>query len=142
MSPTEAQAINDPGSAKACALPGNCPLCGEPNRCRLETGEGYKGPCWCERPTVSAAALRRLLGELATPRCLCPGCIESIATNPEITREALGSRRTCESNLPISAPMPVDGDFYWEGANVVFTAQFHLRRGFCCGSGCRHCPYA
>ena len=57
MSPTEAQAIDDPGQAKACALPGNCPLCGAPNRCRLETGEGYKGPCWCERPTVSAAAL-------------------------------------------------------------------------------------
>jgi hypothetical protein len=32
-------------------------------------------------------------------------------------------------------------DFYREGALVVFTARFHLRRGYCCGSGCRHCPY-
>lgn len=23
----------------------------------------------------------------------------------------------------------------------VLTAQFHLDRGTCCGSGCRHCPY-
>jgi hypothetical protein len=23
----------------------------------------------------------------------------------------------------------------------VFTELFHRRRGFCCGSGCRHCPY-
>lgn len=23
----------------------------------------------------------------------------------------------------------------------VFTAEYLLRRGFCCGSGCRHCPY-
>ena len=23
----------------------------------------------------------------------------------------------------------------------VFTELFHLNRGFCCGSGCRHCPY-
>ncbi|MDG2113205.1 MAG: DUF5522 domain-containing protein [Actinomycetota bacterium] len=23
----------------------------------------------------------------------------------------------------------------------VFTAGHHLRRGTCCGSGCRHCPY-
>jgi hypothetical protein len=23
----------------------------------------------------------------------------------------------------------------------VLTADFHLRRGRCCGSGCRHCPY-
>ena len=23
----------------------------------------------------------------------------------------------------------------------VFTDEYHLRRGFCCGSGCLHCPY-
>lgn len=33
------------------------------------------------------------------------------------------------------------GDTYQEGPYLVFTAQFHLRRGFCCNSGCRHCPY-
>ncbi len=32
-------------------------------------------------------------------------------------------------------------DFYWEGAVMVFTARYHLRRGQCCESGCRHCPY-
>ena len=25
--------------------------------------------------------------------------------------------------------------------SMVFTANFHLKRGYCCGSGCRHCPY-
>ncbi len=34
-----------------------------------------------------------------------------------------------------------DEDFYREGAAVVFTARYHLRRGYCCGNGCRHCPY-
>ncbi len=24
---------------------------------------------------------------------------------------------------------------------LVFTAVYLLRRGTCCGSGCRHCPY-
>jgi hypothetical protein len=39
-------------------------------------------------------------------------------------------------------PAPVEGeDFYREGAYVVFTAAYHLRRGYCCESGCRHCPY-
>ena len=33
------------------------------------------------------------------------------------------------------------GEAYLEGPYVVFTAQFHLRRGYCCNSGCRHCPY-
>ena len=39
-------------------------------------------------------------------------------------------------------PALVEGeDFYREGAFVVFTARYHLRRGYCCESGCRHCPY-
>jgi hypothetical protein len=24
---------------------------------------------------------------------------------------------------------------------VVFTEKYHLKRGYCCKSGCRHCPY-
>lgn len=32
-------------------------------------------------------------------------------------------------------------DFYWEGGLMVFTRAYHLKRGYCCGSGCRHCPY-
>lgn len=32
-------------------------------------------------------------------------------------------------------------DFYREGPYVIFTAAYHLRRGSCCGSGCRHCPW-
>jgi len=32
-------------------------------------------------------------------------------------------------------------DFYFEGPYLVFTAVYHLKRGFCCNSDCRHCPY-
>jgi len=32
-------------------------------------------------------------------------------------------------------------DFYYDGSYLVFTEEYHLRRGFCCRSGCRHCPY-
>lgn len=24
---------------------------------------------------------------------------------------------------------------------IVYTREYHLRRGYCCKSGCRHCPY-
>jgi hypothetical protein len=24
---------------------------------------------------------------------------------------------------------------------MVFTEAYHLRRGYCCHSDCRHCPY-
>ncbi len=31
--------------------------------------------------------------------------------------------------------------YYDESGLMVFTKEYHLKRGFCCGNGCRHCPY-
>jgi len=32
-------------------------------------------------------------------------------------------------------------DYYLEDGKIVLTEKFLLKRGFCCGSLCRHCPY-
>jgi hypothetical protein len=48
------------------------------------------------------------------------------------------SKNVVESFKHVS---PVDGDFYFDGPLMVFTEQYHLKRGKCCGSNCRHCPY-
>jgi hypothetical protein len=32
-------------------------------------------------------------------------------------------------------------DFYREGPYFVFTEKYLRDRGYCCESGCRHCPY-
>jgi hypothetical protein len=33
-------------------------------------------------------------------------------------------------------------DYYVnEEGLFVFTEAYHLQRGFCCNSGCKHCPY-
>lgn len=32
-------------------------------------------------------------------------------------------------------------DFYFEDGLMVLTRKYLLDRGFCCDSGCRHCPY-
>jgi iron complex transport system substrate-binding protein len=32
-------------------------------------------------------------------------------------------------------------DYYVENGAWVFTSNYLKRRGYCCGSGCRHCPY-
>jgi Family of unknown function (DUF5522) len=32
-------------------------------------------------------------------------------------------------------------EYYMEHGLLVFTAAYHQRRGYCCKSGCRHCPY-
>lgn len=35
-----------------------------------------------------------------------------------------------------------DKDFYYDSnGNMVFTESYHRKRGFCCKSGCRHCPF-
>lgn len=32
-------------------------------------------------------------------------------------------------------------DYYIENGLMVFTGTFLQKRGYCCESGCRHCPY-
>ena len=35
-----------------------------------------------------------------------------------------------------------DGDYYYSAEGyIVFTAQYLLKRGYCCQNGCKHCPY-
>ena len=38
-------------------------------------------------------------------------------------------------------PKYEDGDFYWDKGKMVMTEQCHIKRGNCCGNGCKHCPY-
>jgi hypothetical protein len=33
-------------------------------------------------------------------------------------------------------------DYYLEDGQFVFTAAFLRKRGYCCESGCRHCPFS
>jgi hypothetical protein len=33
-------------------------------------------------------------------------------------------------------------DFYYSPEGyLVFTEKYHLKRGYCCKNGCKHCPY-
>jgi len=49
----------------------------------------------------------------------------------------------CDENRQTAVPQPdhAQRDYYFENALLVYTAAYHLKRGYCCGSGCRHCPY-
>lgn len=41
-----------------------------------------------------------------------------------------------------SKPLTEDEDFYMDPKGYrVMTAKFLKDRGYCCGNGCRHCPY-
>jgi len=42
---------------------------------------------------------------------------------------------------PRSGLLPEDYSIDRETGFLVFTAAYHKKRGYCCKSGCRHCPY-
>ncbi len=55
---------------------------------------------------------------------------DTLVTQPEPAKDAV------TSNEPL-----LPEDFYMDGPYLVFTEAYHLRRGYCCNSDCRHCPY-
>ncbi len=46
-----------------------------------------------------------------------------------------------KKNIVQNAPLVEGEDYYIENGFYVFTAKYLLNRGYCCGNGCRHCPY-
>lgn len=44
---------------------------------------------------------------------------------------------------PIPKRFVLGQDYYInEEGNWVFTGEYHLKRGYCCDNGCKHCPYS
>ena len=67
------------------------------------------------------------------------GTIESPITGAEGNREFLSCY---ERGIVTPQPRLVEGtDYYLEDGLMVLSEGFLLRRGYCCDSGCRHCPY-
>jgi len=106
--------------------PGQCPLCGQPNDCQLCTTTAYKGPCWCARVEIPEALLAQVPADARNQSCLCRACVMEYHRAKE------------QAHLPRKV---LPEDFYFDHGLLVFTAAHHLRRGYCCGNGCRHCPY-
>jgi len=105
--------------------PASCPLCGAANGCQLCSPAAYKGRCWCAQVEIPEALLARVPAELKNKSCICRACVMEF-------HRAQNSGAT---------PKIRPGDFYFDNGLMVFTAEHHRRRGFCCSSGCRHCPY-
>jgi hypothetical protein len=40
-----------------------------------------------------------------------------------------------------SKPLEPEDFYYSPEGYIVFTERYHLKRGYCCKSGCKHCPY-
>ncbi len=77
---------------------------------------------------------------------MCPQCLHA-ATLEKVEQYVAGMtpEKALTGNRAKDLPRGnhfVEGiDYYVDGSNWVFSAWHHLRRGFCCQNGCRHCPY-
>jgi len=56
----------------------------------------------------------------------------------EKTKENLASGGTPK---PAHPRLSVNEYYYTPQGFLVFTEDYHLKRGYCCKSNCRHCPY-
>ena len=114
---------------KSCIKCGAAFDCGE--------GSGDAG-CWC-------AGLPAVFPYGHDGDCLCPACLKQLLKKriDAFVADYLAGK---VENLALSyrtdsRELVEDIDYYLEGNRWVLTVWYHLKRGYCCGSGCRHCPY-
>jgi len=119
-------ANKNPGSLPNGNDASRCPLCGGPNECRVCTADTYKSSCWCATVEIPAELLVCVPAEQRNRACICRNCVTTFQRERSVDKtQVLRS-----------------GEFYFEpGGAMVFTTEYLLKRGHCCDSGCRHCPY-
>jgi hypothetical protein len=47
----------------------------------------------------------------------------------------------CPCTQPAMKPLDPEDFYYSPEGFIVFTEAYHRKRGHCCQSGCKHCPY-
>ncbi len=118
-----------------------CKQCNQEHQCNPAENDS----CWCFK-YPSLQLLHELIEEpfQSDKKCLCETCFVSTI------KKVIDKHATLfkAGKIPNYAPQFVKGnsliddiDFYKENGNWVFTSWSHMKRGHCCGNGCRHCPY-
>ena len=91
-----------------------CERCQKQFSCEAQTGA-----CWCMDFTRAKDIPKEFQD------CLCPDCLREFSQPLKKNKELVEGE-----------------DFYYnEQGLFVFTAKYLLDRGYCCGNGCKHCPY-
>jgi hypothetical protein len=104
-----------------------CPRCKKAFSCNKENISA----CDCMQISLSNAAKTYLASTFYG--CLCNDCLVAIETL--IAREK-------EYPFPgLGGELTEGVHYYMEDGYRVFTEFYHISRGYCCRSGCRHCAY-
>src|SRR2546421_2899539 len=112
----------------------SCSSCGERFGCGPESSEGT---CWCDHMPAASFVGKE------DRDCLCPKCLhQAIQESGGACSSTANSVQPLRQAVVNTQYSLVEGeDYYSEGEMIIFTARYHLRRGYCCKNGCRHCPY-
>lgn len=104
-----------------------CSKCNKIFTCKVED----IAKCQCTEVEISESTAEFLDNTFYD--CLCKYCLEKL--NEDI-------KSSKQFQFPTQKEMFVEGlHYYKENGNWVFTELYHLLRGYCCQSGCRHCVY-
>lgn len=103
-----------------------CSRCQSSFECRFDDIQN------CQCNTVSPSTPTRQFLSKTHFDCLCKNCLAELDTQIEEVSHDI---------LPLLNQLREGVDFYKEGRLVVFTERYLILRGYCCQSGCRHCPY-
>ncbi len=123
----------------------HCVKCGVDMACGADS---ETSSCWCK-------GFPRLPPEVGVDgsQCLCPNCLglvlnrsveQGIEEKGVSAMVALASENSINpvSDTGRGKPRLVEHvDFQIENGKYVFSSWYHLKRGYCCGSGCRNCPF-
>ncbi len=119
-----------------------CIGCNRKNNCAVDGA----GSCWCS----GYPSLKKLndLSDLdfeIKESCLCEKCLKAEIKQKIdlfVERFRKGEVKNVAPAISNGSAKLIEGlDYYIENGFWVFTQWNHLKRGYCCGSGCRHCPY-
>jgi hypothetical protein len=104
-----------------------CPKCNAPFICKV----GDIANCQCSTIVISDET--KFFLSKTSFDCLCKNCLAKVNFDVRIAKGY---------QFPIQKEMFIEGlHYYKENGNWVFTELYHLLRGYCCESSCRHCVY-
>ncbi|WP_432455906.1 DUF5522 domain-containing protein [Agarivorans sp. QJM3NY_29] len=112
-----------------------CPGCGQALNCSADKN------CWC----MKMPSILPVSADLSEQSCYCAPCLakklsqkldQLCQTMPH--HELLALAQRYQNN---QSPLQQHIDYQEKDGLMVFSAWYHLKRGSCCGSGCRNCPY-
>ena len=100
-----------------------CQRCSSDFKCQADNIEA----CGCAKISLSKSTNEYLAK--TNYDCLCSNCLNEL-------NNLMDDLKTDGDNGLVE-----NKHYYLENGLMVFTERYHLERGFCCKSNCRHCAY-